>query len=141
MDPPPAPTVTISTTGTFMGISLIIVCVVRRTSPLHKETSVEVPPISKDIIFLIPASFAITDAPATPPAGPERIQLTAISLAAPVEMLPPFDCIILIFFVSRPSSIEVKYLDITGETYALTTVVLSLSYSRYSGSILLEAET
>ena len=116
MDPPPAPTVTISTTGTFIGISSIIVCVERRTSPSHKETSVEVPPISKDMIFLIPASFAIPKAPDTPPAGPERIQLTAIFLADPIEMLPPFDCIILMFFVSKPSSIEVKYSDITGET-------------------------
>ena len=55
-------------------------------------------------------------------------------------MLPPFDCIILIFFVSKPASIEVKYLDITGETYAFTTAVLNLSYSLYSGRILLEAE-
>ena len=140
-DPPPAPTVFISITGIFMGIPLTTVCEVRRIPPSHRETSVEVPPMSNDIIFFIPVSFDTSDAPITPPAGPERMQLTAFRLAFPVEALPPLDCIMLILFVPRPSSSEVIYLDITGETYALTTVVLNLSYSRYSGNILQEAET
>src|ERR1041384_1503519 len=67
--------------------------VVRITPLLHSATSVEVPPMSNVITFLIPADCAARNAPTTPPEGPERIVRTGSLAATSAEMLPPDDCI------------------------------------------------
>ena len=65
---------------------------VNGTEPSQRQTSVDVPPMSSVMMRSWPAAFAIWNAPATPPAGPERTVRTASEAAAPARALPPFDC-------------------------------------------------
>src|SRR6476660_7155426 len=67
--------------------------VVRILPALHNATSVDVPPMSKVMMFAKPDAFADRSAPTTPPDGPERIVRTGSRAARSAEMLPPDDCI------------------------------------------------
>ena len=67
--------------------------VMRIPSRSESATSVDVPPMSKVMRFLYPATRAARNAPTTPPDGPERIVRTGSSAAAVAEILPPEDCI------------------------------------------------
>jgi hypothetical protein len=61
-----------STIGTRTGSPSIVRSLERSTlPPAIRQTSVEVPPMSKEIAFSTPASAAIRAAPTAPPAGPE----------------------------------------------------------------------
>ncbi len=94
MEPPPAPTVCMSSTGTATGSPATLASFVRRGPPAgHSATSVEVPPMSNVMMSVNPASPAARVAPTTPPAGPESIVRTGSVAAARAEMLPPEDCI------------------------------------------------
>ena len=53
------------------------------------ETSVEVPPMSKAMIFLKPLARAEAAAPTTPPAGPESTVRTGSRAAVESEVMPP----------------------------------------------------
>lgn len=64
----------------------------RDKRPSMRDTSVDVPPISKVISFSWPAILPILKAATAPPAGPEKIVRTGSSLAVSAEMLPPLDC-------------------------------------------------
>ncbi len=52
-----------------------------------------VPPMSKEMIFSLPARPPIYAAAITPPTGPDSIVFTALLLASLVVMSPPLACI------------------------------------------------
>src|SRR5262245_57994705 len=79
--------------GTATGRFATVASLVVRASPRHKDTSVEVPPMSNAMISEIPACLQILSAPTTPPAGPERIARTGSPAAISAETEPPLDCI------------------------------------------------
>jgi hypothetical protein len=62
----------------------------RSYSPLHAETSVDVPPMSKPISRSKPAFDAVSTMPTTPAAGPDRMLFLPRKLSARVS--PPLDC-------------------------------------------------
>ena len=103
------------------------------------DMSVLVPPMSNPIRLLSPTIAPKLLAPATPPAGPDRIAFTAWFLESSIGVTPPFDCMIRMSFelpnAARRSSKRVRYFPNTGPTYELITVVLSLSYSLICGRI------
>src|SRR5256885_1625045 len=69
MEPPPAPTVGMSSMGTRTGTPSTKASVVRWSLPSQRLTSVDVPPISNVSAPLIPLQRAAAAAPTTPPAG------------------------------------------------------------------------
>ena len=104
-----------------------------------------VPPMSNAIAFSIPSRCAIPSAATTPAAGPDSSAKTGRRLASSVVITPPEDCMIWSGAASSPISsspvrIRSRYDDISGRTYALTTVVAVRSYSRCSRRISLESE-
>ncbi len=80
-------------TGNRTGKSPTIVSGVVGMAPSIRQTSVDVPPMSKPMTRGWPAASATARAPTAPPAGPERIVRTAAARAAAAEIVPPFDCI------------------------------------------------
>ena len=104
-----------------------------------------VPPMSNAIAFSIPSRFAIPSAATTPAAGPDSSANTGRSFASSDVITPPDDCMIASGAPSSPipsSPVRIRsmYDDIKGRTYAFTTVVAVLSYSRCSRRISLESE-
>ena len=83
--------------------------------PGHKDTSVEVPPISRVMMSGNPACIPVWKAPTTPPAGPLKMVLTGCSEASFVVMLPPEDCMIRRLLLKEDSS-RPRYSDIMGPT-------------------------
>ena len=61
-------------------------------SPSTSATSVEVPPISKEMIRSKPLRRAMAAAPTTPPAGPESTVRTGSRAAERRPVIPPLDC-------------------------------------------------
>src|SRR5215510_10436579 len=130
-----------SITETATGNPATTASFVVRIAPLsHKATSVEVPPMSNVITFLIPADRAARNAPTTPPDGPERIVRTGSAAATSAEILPPDDCITRKLSFEPSACKRFKYRPINGCKYALITTVDVRSYSRYSGKIRLEID-
>ncbi len=83
IEPPPAPTVWMSTIGSLIGNPPTDRSSVRSARPPEiRHTSVEVPPMSNEIAFSTPASSATRAAPTTPPAGPETSTSAACSAAS-----------------------------------------------------------
>ena len=109
--------------------------------PSIRLTSVDVPPMSNVISRSYPAISPTARAPTTPAAGPDRIVRTASCRAVVAAIVPPFDCMMLRRVPASSASSVVRYLAISGVTYALTTVVLQRSNSRYSRSTWCETET
>ena len=72
------------------------------------------------------------------PRAPVR---TALARAAAADIDPPFDCMMARRDPSKCRSSVDRYRSMSGVTYALTTVVLQRSNSRYSGSTSCDAET
>ena len=83
--------------------------------PGHRDTSVEVPPISRVMMSGNPACIAVWKAPTTPPAGPLKMVFTGCSQASVVVMLPPEDCIIRRFLLKEASS-RPRYSEMIGPT-------------------------
>ena len=90
MEPPPAATVLIAIIGARMRTPATDVSNVRSNPPEYNATSVEVPPMSKPMILLRPASAAVRAAPTIPPAGPDRIASLPWNPLASAS--PPLDC-------------------------------------------------
>ena len=92
-----------------------------------------------------PARVATTDAPLTPPAGPESTVWTGFRQAASRLIRPPSERTTWIgaraFAAFSPSSTLARYFESAGATYAFTRVVTVRSYSRNSGKISDEIET
>src|ERR1051325_2830927 len=116
----------------------------RIPSRSHSATSVDVPPMSKVMMFGDPAASATRKAPTTPPAGPDKILRTGSFAADWGERLPPEDCITRNLGTQAPRlpgtpeacvSNRFRYLPINGCKYAFTQTVEVRSYSRYSGRI------
>ena len=104
-----------------------------------------VPPMSKAIALSMPSRCAIPSAATTPAAGPDSSANTGRSFASSAVITPPEDCMIesgarRARSPSSPVRIRSMYDDISGRTYALTTVVADRSYSRCSRRISLESE-
>ena len=71
IEPPPAATVSTSSMGLRI-LAPATLAVSRRSSwPANRQTSVEVPPMSKPSTAAAPACSAVLATPTTPPAGPE----------------------------------------------------------------------
>src|SRR5258705_12625641 len=81
-----------SITGTATGNPATEASFVVRACPRQRETSVEVPPMSKVMMSRVPATAQTRSAPTTPPAGPERIARTGSAAAVPADTDPPLDC-------------------------------------------------
>jgi hypothetical protein len=62
----------------------------RSNSPAKCDTSVEVPPMSKPMTLVKPASLAVRAMPTMPPAGPDKMESLPRKPAASVR--PPLDC-------------------------------------------------
>src|SRR5579863_9366404 len=82
-----------SSMGTPTGNPAISDCPLSLASPSTSATSVEVPPISNEIIRSDPLRRAMAAAPTTPPAGPESTVRTGSRTAELTAVMPPFDCI------------------------------------------------
>jgi len=78
--------------GTPMGNPAISASPVAVMSPSTRDTSVEVPPMSKAMMRSKPLARALAAAPTTPPAGPDRTVRTGSRAAAAKEVIPPLDC-------------------------------------------------
>src|SRR5262245_23852093 len=94
IDPPPAPTLWISITGTPTGQLATEASLGTRISPSQTATSVDFPPLSKDRMFETPAGRASPQVPTPPAAGPLSMVLTGSRAAIRAETAPPLDCII-----------------------------------------------
>ena len=98
-----------------------------------------VPPMSSEIRFFRPVSFAMYCVPTTPPAGPDRTVKSGASLACVTVIAPPPDRITWNApwkpFCSSPPCRSSRYRPSTGLMYPSSTAVLVLSYSRYSRAI------
>ncbi len=108
MEPPPAPTSAKSITGTLIGNPpLVPVCIVyvtctapptsysvlTRGSPRSIRLALAVvPPMSKEIIFLYPASLPKCAAAITPAAGPDSTTCIGFAITVSEEIMPPLDC-------------------------------------------------
>ena len=96
MEPPPAPTETMSSTGVRIGRPSTSVSVLSAGTPFEtRQTSVLVPPMSKVIRSLKPDWPACLTAPITPAAGPEKSAVMAFLDMPSAGSLPPLDCITL----------------------------------------------
>ena len=80
-----------SSTGTLTGQPATTVSVVVRGCSSHRDTSVEVPPMSKVMTREWPTSRALRNAPTTPPAGPDSTVCTASCCARAADMTPPLE--------------------------------------------------
>ena len=78
--------------GTLMGRPATCASLAVVIAPSTRETSVEVPPMSKAMMRVKPLRRAETEAPTTPPAGPERTVRTGSRAAEASEVMPPLDC-------------------------------------------------
>ena len=95
IEPPPAPTVWMSSAGSETGRPAITRSAVSGTRPSSiRQTSQEVPPMSKQATFASPAAAATSSAPPTPPAGPDRTVRAACAPARATSVRPPLDCMI-----------------------------------------------
>src|ERR1051325_4686614 len=136
--------------GTAIGTPATIDSFVRRIpSRSHNATSVEVPPMSKVMMFAKPPAAPARRAPTPPPAGPDRIARTGSLAAAAAEMRPPDDCMTRNFGAPASGWLFAdsagrgpayperrdRYRPINGCKYAFTATVEVRSYSRYSGKI------
>ncbi len=63
-----------------------------RAAAESRQTSVDVPPMSKAIAFSNPARRATSPAPTTPAAGPETRIVAGCAAASSTEATPPDDC-------------------------------------------------
>src|SRR5918996_440663 len=90
IDPPPVPTVTTSTIGTLTGHRPTDPSVVIVGRPLRTTlTSVDVPPASSVSTWSKSAVPAITAAPRTPAAGPDRMVVIGWAPTSPADVTPP----------------------------------------------------
>jgi hypothetical protein len=80
-----------SITGIATGCPAISSSRVRSGLPGQSDTSVEVPPMSKEMTDSCPARRAQVSAPITPPAGPERTVWTGSRRARATGSAPPFE--------------------------------------------------
>jgi len=95
-EPPPAPTLTMSSTGVLIGRpSTSVSGETDGTPSTTRQTSVDVPPISKVIKFLRPERSACLIAPTTPAAGPLNSAAIEFFRIAAAGIRPPFDCMTL----------------------------------------------
>ena len=92
-DPPPAPTVMMSTAGNMIGWphSTSQAWVVRTSPSRVTETSVLVPPMSNPMTFGKPAMDPNSRAAIAPAEGPELAVLTGTSVVASTPIRPPAD--------------------------------------------------
>ena len=90
IEPPPAATVLIAIIGARIRTPATAVSNARSNVPAYNATSVEVPPMSKPMIWSSPAMPAVRAAPTMPPAGPDRMASLPWKLCASVR--PPLDC-------------------------------------------------
>ncbi len=94
MEPPPAPTVWMSITGTATAQPAISYSFVLSGWPGQRETSVLVPPMSKESTRSNPNRCAASRAATTPPAGPDKIVWTGSRAARSTEKAPPLEAMI-----------------------------------------------
>ena len=90
MEPPPAATVWMDSIGARIRTPATCVSYSRSNSPAKCDTSVEVPPMSKPMVLVKPASAAVRAMPTIPPAGPDTMESFPRKPAASVS--PPLDC-------------------------------------------------
>ena len=103
MLPPPAPTVWMSSCGRRSGRPPTRRSALRPATPSRiRQTSVDVPPMSKLIASGMPAATTA----ATPPAGPDRSSRAGCAAASSRSHTPPFDCITA--GAGRPSAAAVS---------------------------------
>ena len=81
----------ISSIGTDTGKPAADPSVVNRGASSWRDTSVEVPPISKLMKRSIPSVCATAAAPISPPAGPDKTVRAACAEASVTEIEPPLD--------------------------------------------------
>ena len=101
-----------------------------------RQTSVDVPPISKVTASATPVRAPTACAAATPPAGPD-ISIASGTLRAPAGVaMPPLDCIrrsgARSPVASSPAVRSARYRSTTGISSPFAQVVWVRSYSRYS---------
>ena len=90
IEPPPAPTVWMSTVGSRTGSPPTARSAARSAAPPSiRQTSVDVPPMSKESASPKPAARATRAAPTTPPAGPETSTTTGCAAASRASRRPP----------------------------------------------------
>ena len=95
IDPPPAPTVWMSTIASASGRPPTSRPAVSRTAPCSTtQTSHDVPPMSKQTRSVRPLRRATSAAAAAPPAGPESTVNDACRAASSAAARPPLDCMI-----------------------------------------------
>ena len=95
MLPPPQPMVAMSSMGNCMGQVPSRPDRLRVGLPFRiSETSVLVPPMSKEIEFLTPVFSAICSVAITPAAGPDKAVCTGCRIAMSAPIMPPFDFMI-----------------------------------------------
>ena len=75
LDPPPAATVLTSSCGACTVTPAVSVSVTCSYAPSNRDTSVDVPPMSKPMTGDSVSALVVRAYPTTPPAGPERIAL------------------------------------------------------------------
>ena len=73
MEPPPAATVSMSSIGLRSRTPPTVALSRRSSRPAKRDTSVEVPPMSKPRTAAAPAACAVLATPTTPPAGPDTM--------------------------------------------------------------------
>lgn len=95
IEPPPAPTVTMSIIGILDGYCPIMPSVVSDGSPsTTTDTSVEVPPPSRVSTVSYPAFPAMNAAPSAPAAGPDSTVVIGWWTTSSAESTPPLDFMI-----------------------------------------------
>src|SRR5262245_8005828 len=140
IEPPPAPTVTMSIIGTLAGKRPTVASVVREGAPDRMTaTSVDVPPPSSVTTSSNPAAWVTAAAPSAPAAGPDSTVVMGFRATWSADVTPPLD-----FMTkngtppaARAASCAASrstYLATDGLTKASTRVVTERSYSRYSRS-------
>jgi hypothetical protein len=94
IDPPPAPTVTMSIIGTLAGKRPIVPSVVSEGAPSRMTaTSVDVPPPSSVTTWSKPAAAVTAAAPSAPAAGPDSTVVIGRRATCSAEVTPPLDFI------------------------------------------------
>ena len=140
IDPPPAPTVTMSIIGTLAGNRPTVASVVSDGAPERMTaTSVEVPPPSRVTTSSKPAAWVTAAAPSAPAAGPDSTVVMGLRATWSADVTPPLDFMTKKGTPSpaRSASCAARrstYLATDGFTNASTRVVTERSYSRYSRS-------
>ena len=90
--------------GTLIGSPAICASLAVLIAPSTSDTSVEVPPMSKAMMFSNPLARAVAAAPTTPPAGPESTVRTGSRAAVASAVMPPEDCMTKIFGTGEPEA-------------------------------------